>query len=177
MQVVHGEVGDVFGAMQSHGDFGFVNAAVSLAGASWSSEFNLQDFPDLSRASTVASLVERGIDAIWVVGRLKAAFGTWIELHEGEKSILYEGFVAHAKSDGICVPFVLHDYYLRTAFLFGESLQDRTLKVAIARSFYELLLADPCNVADFDFRKDHLGAGITMVGGIVQGQVQYDEER
>jgi hypothetical protein len=60
--------------------------------------------------------------------------------------------------------------------MFGASMEDQDMKEAIARAFYELLLAPPCELVDFEFRKDHIGAGITMVGGIVNGRVQYDEE-
>jgi hypothetical protein len=176
MQILHGKVVDVHGQMQSQGNFGFVNATVSLSGNSWSVECELRDFPDLPGIQTIERLVRDGIDAIWIIGRIKAVFGSWIELNDGEKSILNEGFAAYCKSEGICVPFVLHDHYLRTSFMFGATLEDQSLKRAIAQAFYHLLLQPPCELVDFEFSKNHIGAGITMVGGIVKGQVQYDEE-
>lgn len=176
MQVLHGEIGDVSGQMHTHGDFGFICADVSLSGESWMLESGLRDFPELEGLSAIQPLVENQIDAIWVIGRLKAVFGSWLALEEGEKSILNQGFVAYHKSRDISLPFIVCDYYLRTAMMFGATLTDEELKGAIARSFYEMLLAAPTELVAFSFRKEHIGAGITMVGGIVNGQVQYDEE-
>jgi hypothetical protein len=177
MSVLHGAFYDVHGQALSSGNFSFVNATVELSGNSWSCECELRQFPDLHGFAVIAPLIRQGIDAIWVIGRIKAIFGSWIDIREGEKSILNEGFLVQCQSKGFFVPFMLNDHYLRTSILFGATLDDQELKTAIARSFYELLLASPDELVDFEFRKEHIGAGITMVGGIVRGLVQYDEEK
>jgi hypothetical protein len=176
MKLLHGAIDDVHGDMKWHGDTGFVNATVGLSGNGWSVECELREFNDLEHASHIAQFVAEHIDAIWVLGRIKAVFGSWIGLTEGEKSILNEGFAAYLKETDVWIPFVLHDYYLSTSFLFGATLTDSQMKRSIARSFYELLLQDPDNLVDFEFRKDHVGASHYMVGGVAGGQVQYDEE-
>ena len=177
MRVLHGVIDDVHGDVRWHGDIGFVNATIGLTGCGWSLECELSEFEDLQGMAHIAQFVADHIDAIWVIGRIKTVFGSWIGLTEGEKSILNEGFAAYFKQQDLWIPFVLHDYYLATSFLFGETLADSKIKRVIAQSFYELLLRDPCTLVDFEFRKDHVGAAHTMVGGVINGQVQYDEER
>src|SRR5262245_55226155 len=80
MRVLHGDIDDVHGRMRPRGRFSFLSATVSLSGNSWSAECGLRDFPDLQGVAAVEPLVRRGIDAIWVLGRLKAVFGTWVDL-------------------------------------------------------------------------------------------------
>lgn len=174
--VLHGTIDDVSAEVRWCDDVGIVNANVSLSGTGWSLEFPLSEVEGLAIPASVAVAVEQGYDAIWMFGRIRSLFGSWIDLdEEGEKSILSVGFGAYFRSRDCWIPFVLIDRYLRGALLFGETLTDDSTKRAIAIAFYRLLLAEHDVVCDFEFRKDHIGAGFTMVGGIVHGEIQYDE--
>lgn len=177
MSVVHGQIDDVFGDVRWDGDIGLVNAAVSLSGNGYSLEFPLAEFDELTLSPFVSVPVENGWEAVWLFGRIKALFGDWIELDDGgEKSIMHIGFAAYLKASDQWIPFMLTDHYLRGYLCFSETLTDDSIKRRVAASLYRLLLTDPEDVVDFWFRKVHSGAPVTMVGGITDGELQYDEE-
>ena len=123
-----------------------------------------------------------GDDCPWVRGRCERLFlvSPTTEEDRGEKCGFDAGFIAVCpQPDGklLGVPFICTDHYLRSGLMFSDEV-DPALSNRIADAFWNLLLADPNDLPDYEDIVYHLGAGLLMKFGVENGQpfVEATEE-
>jgi hypothetical protein len=175
MRVQFGTLQGVIGKPATHGGFTFVPAAVELDGSSFSTDFHLRDSAAERPPAILARPIEQQFDAAWVRARLPRIFGFTPEPSQVEKSLLDVGFVAVATGSSVGIPFVCTDYYGRTGIMFSHAGPDQDTQAKIATAFWSLLLQSPNDLADFEARVYHPGAGIWMHFGCHDGEPCYEE--
>jgi len=177
---VNGTLLDVIGPARAWADFTFVPAEIQLNCNSYSSECYFRDHPTANALKAdLAQLVERGIDAIWAIARIMAEFGVNPVVKDVEKTAIRMGFAAvpTTRTELPAVLFYCEDYYLRTGLAFGDNEPPSAIRNDIAQAFWDLLLKDADNTADFDASVHHVGAGVTLRFGCRGGVCVYREER
>jgi hypothetical protein len=146
-----------------------VPAEVELDGVMFSSEFplaaHLQIVPPVLRTS-----ISRGFDAAWVRARIPCLFGFTPEPSEAEKSLLFAGFIAVTSNLEDAYPFRCTDHYGKTSLLFSQVGPDLKIKGKIAANFWNALLAEPDELADFCIRIPHLGTPVILEFGCIAGE-------
>lgn len=154
-----------------HHTITFVPARVTLNG--FESAFPLKDYMAGAPAGTKA-LVRPDHDAPWVLGRLIRLFGTPQVPEEDrvEKSFFVASFLAVLhEHDNVAVPFECSDYYGRSTLTFSsDDAPDHTMQRALADAFWDLLLAEPADLADYQDRMHHPGDGIWIRFGVEDGE-------
>jgi hypothetical protein len=89
------------------------------------------------------------------------------------------GFVAVSAASGdprpVAFPFECTDYYGRSNLFFSDSDPDEVTREAIGAAFWDLLLSKQEEVADYEDRAYHDGAGVWMHYGRRHGALFYDE--
>lgn len=171
--IQHGQFNDVVGRSQRVGDVTFIPARITLLGTSFDWVFALKDRMDEAPAE-VRMQVRPGEDAPWVLGRLIRLFDTEVVPADErtEKSCLYASFLAvlHDR-DYLAVPFECTDYYGESALTFSSDDEPPDdLQEAIALKFWELLLGDPADVADYEDKMLHSGEGGWVRFGVANGE-------
>src|SRR5262249_55931887 len=139
----------------------FLPCIGTLAGHSFRGSHWLSDHVDV--ADTPAALrraLASGWDAAWVRARLPRAFAYEPAVPEVEKALLSECFVASVGDDAFL--FECSDHYGRTGLFFSPEGPDDAARDAIARAFWHVFLRDPDNLADFEARVFHPGAGVWL---------------
>jgi len=178
-QVVGGELLDIRGPGRRFGVWQFVPADIELEGSSWSPECALADQPEVAAScEELRDLVPRRLDAIWVRARVKALFAVDSPPEEGrpEKSLMLFGFAAvQNERPDVSYVFECSDYYGKAELCFGETQPDEAARAALGAAFWQLLLAEPDVVADYEDRAFHLGAGVWMHYGRRNGELFYEE--
>jgi len=175
VRVQFGTLLNVFGKPATHGDFTFVPAAVELNGNGFSTDFYLRDSAGERPPPILARPIEQQYDAAWVRARLPRVFEFTPELSEVEKSLLDCGFVAVAAGTSVGFPFVCADYHGRTGIMFSPEGPAQDTQTKIAGAFWSLLLQSPDDVADFEARVYHPGAGVWMRFCCKDGEPCYEE--
>ena len=169
----HGDFIDVEGPPQRFDEITFVPARVLLNGTSFSPVFKLQDclagVPALTR-----SLVHPGEEAPWVLGRLMRLFATPLipDDERGEKTCFNASFLAVLhRHENLAIPFECSDLYGQSSLIFStDDPPELEIQSTIAMRFWQLLLADPTNVADYQGRMYHSGDGVWITFGIKNGE-------
>lgn len=168
------------GRPRTWGDITIVAAGVKLLGPPFADRQTLAAFiRHRELPSDVRLLLPDGFDGSWVRGRIDRVFHAPSPNaeHLGEKSGLAQEFVAEvpAESDSpLGVPFGCCDHYLRTGLTFsGQEAPEVCDRVASA--FWELLLAEPHNLPDYQDKLFHSGAGYWLAFGIRNGRPFMEE--
>lgn len=150
-------------------------AHVELDGAGFDLDYRLGDHMSGREPPVLRHPVENSFDAAWVRARIPGTFGFTPEKAEAEKALLDVGFVAVPEGEVVCYPFVCTDHYGRTGLMFSDDGPDEAIKRSIAAGFWGLLAQEPEDVADFDERVYHPGAGVWLNYGCQDGHVYCDE--
>jgi hypothetical protein len=172
-QIRHGQFHDVDGPSRRHNNVTFVPARITLNGDWFESAFDLADW--MKDAPTgAAAIVRPGDDAPWVLGRLMRLFATQPgpEDERPEKSCFFASFLAVLHGNGnLAVPFECSDYYGKSALTFStDDPPAPEIQEHIARAFWDLLLSEPTDVADYENKMYHSGAGVWIRFGIEDGE-------
>lgn len=131
-------------------------------------------------SADLRELLEHKCDAMWVRARIKALFNidSPPEGERIEKSFMFFGFVAVIlRSRKVACLFECTDYYGSSHLFFSEQGPEPEIQSAIASAFWEMLLSDPEQLAEFSDKAYHVGAGIWMAYGYKQGEFFYEEEQ
>lgn len=179
----HGQFHDVVGISKQYEDITFVPARITLnfnsSGLPRETSIALQDSLADAPAATKA-IVHLGEDAPWVLGRLIRLFGTEQipEEDRGEKSCFYAAFLAVLHSqDYLAIPFEVSDHYGRSRLTFStEDAPDAEKEEYIAKTFWKLLLSEPTDLAEYNDKMYHSGAGIWIRFGVEDGEPFMVEE-
>lgn len=175
MNVRHGSLLHVFGMPAQHSGFTFIPAEVELEGDSFSLEYRLCDQIGDEAPSILRYALSRQFDAAWVRARIPATFGFTPEFVDVEKSLLYIGFVAVPEDKLVGYPFICTDHYGRSALMFSDHGPEKTVKQAIASAFWRLLIEHPVDLADFEERVYHSGAGVWLNYGCKHSHIYCEE--
>lgn len=172
-RIRHGELNDISGRPIRFEDLTFLPASVTLSGRSFSFSYPLHQNADLIPAG-MDTIVHPGNDAPWVLGRLMAIFNVTPSSPElrPEKSCFRESFIAvlHAH-ENLAIPFLCIDYYCKSSLSFSEEdPPPPEVQELIAKHFWRMLFSDAANVADYESRMFHSGAGIWVRFGIENGE-------
>ena len=175
----HGALEDVIGSPQSQDGILFVPARVTLNGAWFESTLQLMDcIGDLSPAIT--AIVRPGEDAPWVLGRLIRLFNTDLVPEEDrlEKTCFYAAFIAVLPDDNrTAIPFECQDYYGKSALTFStDDPPSEEIQQTIGIAFWNLLLASPKEISDYEDKMFHSGAGFWIRYGVLDGEPFMNEE-
>jgi len=154
-----------------------VPAEVELNGVMFSSEFplaaHLQTSPPVLRTP-----ISRGFEAAWVRARIPCLFGFTPALSEVDKSLMFVGFIAVTSNLEDAYPFRCTDHYGKTSLLFSQEGPDSKIKAKIAAAFWNALLAEPDELADFSTRVRHLGTPVILEFGCDAGEpycIEHDD--
>jgi hypothetical protein len=134
-----------------------------------SSSFPLSELPRDRIPPVLRRPVADKFEVAWIWARLPFAFGFTPEPSEGEKTLLWQGFVAVPEGADTGVPFLCSDYYGKTSLTFSR-LESDDVKVRVADAFWGVLLSEPNELQDFSARVLHLGAPITLEFGCENGE-------
>jgi hypothetical protein len=146
----------------------------ALEGNTFSASHRLIDHVDVAQAPAVLrSALAGGWDAAWVRARIARAFAYEPAVTEVEKSLLFECFVASREDDAFLFECV--DYYGRTGLLFSPNGPERAIQDAIANAFWIILLREPNDLADFEARVFHPGAGVWLDYACKHGELSLEE--
>jgi hypothetical protein len=74
-------------------------------------------------------------------------------------------------------PFICTDHYGRSALMFSDEGPAEAMRRSIASAFWELLLQVPEDLADFEHRVYHSGAGVWLAYGCKFGHVYCEESQ
>jgi len=176
MHVRHATLHNVIGRPARQAGWTIVPAEVELAGSSFSPSFPLAELPPDRIPPVLRRPVASGYDAAWVRARLPHAFGISPEAPDIEKTLLLAGFVAVAEGQSEALAFECSDYYGRTSLMFSDDETDETAKAQVAQAFWDILLAEPDELEDFEARVLHLGAPVSLCFGCKHGEPYCDEE-
>jgi len=174
---VNGTLLDVIGPARAWGGFNFVPAQIKLNGNSYSSECYFRDHSSTATLKPdLAQLVQRKHDAIWVASRIIAEFGVNPIVQDVEKTAVRIGFaaVSTTRSELPATVFYCEDYHLRTGLAFGDCEPTSNIRNDIAQAFWNLLLKDADNTADFE--ASYVGATWVATFGCRGGVFEYSEE-
>jgi hypothetical protein len=146
----------------------------TLNGSSFFLSHRLSDRIDVAHAPGVLKrpLIERW-DAAWVRARLARAFEYEPTASEVEKSLLWECFVASRDDEAFLFECV--DHYGRTGLFFSPEGPESATQDAIASAFWQVLLRAPHDLADFETRVYHPGAGVWLVYACKDGEPSLEE--
>lgn len=175
LQVQHGTLINVYGTPVRSGGYLFMPADVELDGNSSSLNHRLEDQCDDRAHPALLGPVRRGFDAAWVRARIPRLFGFTPEPAEGEKALIDVGFVAVAEAGMVCYPFLCADHHGRSALGFSDEGPTRDIQRSIAIAFWTALAGEPEELADFERRVYHPGAGVWLDYGCESGRVYCDE--
>jgi hypothetical protein len=135
-------------------------------------------------SATVRALFLGGNDGPWVRGRLERLFYSALITNKedlSEKTGFQADLVAVVQDDDafVGVPFRCKDHYLRTGLLFSEEVDPPPADLAdgIAWAFWDLLLAEPHDLAEYTDYLEHVGAGIWLEYGVACGQPFVEEHK
>jgi hypothetical protein len=139
----------------------FLPCIGTLEGDVFSTSHLLSDYIDVARAPTVLKrALAGGWDAAWVRARLSRAFAYEPAVAEVEKRLLSECFVASRGDDAFL--FECADYNGRTGLVFSPEGPAKAIQDTIAKAFWSILLKEPDDLADFEARVFHPGAGVWL---------------
>ncbi len=173
MKIRFGTFSAALGRKAERGGFTFIACAGEPTGTSFEQAHRLENHVDVKNAPrSLKRVLAAGSDAAWVRARLPRVFDYAVGDPEIEKTLFWETFVAVRKDDAIM--FTCADYYGRTGLAFAEKLEAKT-KAEIAKAFWDLLLAEPDDLADYELRMFHLGAGVWLDYGCEDGEVTVTE--
>jgi hypothetical protein len=161
MRIHHGTFDRPLGRKaESHG-WTLLPCIGTLEGDTFSASHLLSDYVDVAQAPAVLKRpLAGGWDAAWVRARLQRAFAYEPAVAEVEKSLLSECFVAICEDDAFL--FECADYYGRTGLVFSPKGPAKATQDRIARAFWSILLREPDDLADFEARVFHPGAGVWL---------------
>jgi hypothetical protein len=168
-RVQFGELLNVFGRPAEYDGMKFVPAAVRIEESTRSTEQHFRDHPEFKRANTIPYY-----DVAFIRARIPRVFGYTPQPAEGEKTFLYEGFLA-VNRDAECIPFNCTDFNGRTGLEFGKLVPD-DVKGGIASRLWALFLADSDDVEDFEFRVEQYGFHPLVTLGCRNGEVYAEED-
>ena len=162
--IQHGRFHDVEGAARPFGEVIFVPAKVTLDGFQ-DSEPLLAEPP-----AEIASMVEDGEDAPWVLSRLMRLFLT--EAGSVDKAYFIASFLAvFPGRENLAVPFMCTDERGRVVLLFSqEDGPPAALRQDIADAFRGLLLAEPDGFSEYEARIFHAGVASWIRFGMEGGR-------
>lgn len=176
MEVRYGALVSVYGTPARRAGYTFMPADVVLEGSSFSLDFELRDYLGDEVPVVLRLAVRDGIEAAWVRARIPRLFGFKPEAAEVEKALLCTGFAAVTADGAVCYPFVCTDHYGMAALMFSDDGPEMSVKQAVAEAFWDALRQDPDDLADFEERVYHPGAGVWLSYGCEGGRVYCDEE-
>jgi hypothetical protein len=130
--------------------FRFVPAVVRLIGNGFAHDYRLADHVGAHAPGVLWVPLHGQFEAAWVRARIPRVFGFDPEPAEVEKALLDLGFVAIPEGTDAGYPFWCSDHYGRVALLFSPEGPDRWLQARIAAAFWDLLLEEPEDLADFE---------------------------
>ena len=145
------------------------SAVVKIEESTCSTEQHFRDHPEFNRANAIPYY-----DVAFIRARIPRVFGYTPQAAEGEKTFLYDGFVA-VNTKGKCIPFNCTDFRGRTGLEFSSLVPD-DLKVGIASRFWALFLANSDDVEDFEFRVEQYGFDPLVTLGCRNGEVYAEED-
>jgi hypothetical protein len=150
-------------------------ADMKLDGGSCTLDYPLQDHLGAHGPLIVRLAVSQQCDAAWVRARIPRVFGFTPGLAEIEKALLHAAFVAVPQDNRTGYPFICNDHYGRSALGFSDDGPEESVQRAIADAFWGLLLRDPEDLADFEQKVFHPGAGLWRDYGCASGLVYCEE--
>ncbi len=173
MKIRFGTLDTPLGRKASRDGFVFLACVGDSLGTTFEREWKLESYlQDKATPHVLKHLLREGSDAAWVRARLPRVFGYAVTDPEVEKTLFWETFVAVRGEDAVM--FTCADYYGRTGLSFAEKLERET-KTAIAGAFWDLLLEDPEELADYELRTFHLGVGVWLDYSCKDGVVAVEE--
>jgi len=174
LEIRHGVSFDILGPIRSFGKVKIAAADVELFGQS---SHRLEDH--LARhpvSGEVKALLRDGEDAPWVRGRAQHLFLVPHNTEEDrpEKSFFWAGFIAILPGDDgalFGVPFLCGDYYSHSELTFNEEdAPPEAVQDQIAEAFWNLLLSEPNDLADYRDTMFHPGCGKFLEFGVENGE-------
>jgi hypothetical protein len=174
MQIRFGTLDHPLGRKAESEGWTLLPCVATLEGDDFSTSHQLADHITVARAPAVLkSALGGGWEAAWVRARVARAFAYEPEVTEAEKSLLRECFVASRGDDAFLFECV--DYYGKTGLVFSPAGPERAIKDAIASAFWTVLLQEPNDLADFEARVFHPGAGVWLEYVCKDGEVSLEE--
>lgn len=171
MDIRHGTLLNVYGTPVVHDGYTIVPADVRLDGTSFGLSHLLRDHPGAMTSIALRPMIKELYEAAWVYARIPRVFGFMPEPSEIEKSLLDVGFVAVSVEGRVGYPFVCSDHYGKAGLMFSDDGPSAETQRAVAASFWDLLMRDIDDLADFEERVYHPGAGVWMDYGCKYGHV------
>lgn len=179
MEIRHGRLLGTRGDPARHEAWTFTLARVELGGTSFRLADRLGDHLAALAAPSLGEAVREQFDATWVRARIPRVFGSAPDPSETEgieKALLHAGFAAIDAGGASCTPFICTDHYGRSALIFGTDDPEDAANRSIAGAFWDLLLREPEDLADFEQRVYHSGAGGWLIYRCESGRVSCDFE-
>ena len=169
MKVRHAKLIDVIGRAAKFGGFAIVPAELEFEGQC-SRPFPLNELPRNRIPPVLRIPMQEHFDVAWVRARLPHAFGIAPEpAEDADKAMLAVGFVAIREGADEGIAFECYDHYGKTSLIFSEDEQVDEMK-QVADAFWSLLLSEPDQLADFEARFMHSGAGVWVIYGCEDGE-------
>ncbi len=176
LQVRHARLLDVEGAAVQSAEWRIVPARLELAGSGFSPAYPLKESkPPLPACLRIC--LHEDLDVAWVRARVPRLFGITPLPSDGEKNHLWVSFAAIRPGDREAIAFECGDYYGTTSLYFSELETDESAKASVACAFWSALLADPDDLADFEGRLYHIGAGVWLHFGCRNGDFHFRESK
>jgi hypothetical protein len=150
------------GHSASHEGWAFSAGIGQPEGSSFKTSHRLREFVALDDAPEVLRRpLEERYDAAWVRARLPRVFGYEPSVSDVEKSLLWEAFSA-THTNGDVYVFCCVDHYGKSGLMFSDAGPEAAIKDSIAHAFWSLILANPNDLADYQVRMFHDGAGVWL---------------
>jgi hypothetical protein len=128
-------------------------------GTSFKTSHRLREFvKDEDTPEVLRRPLEERYDAAWVRARLPRVFGY---VSKEEKTLLWETFSATHET-GDVYGFCCTDHYGKSGLMFSDAGPEASTKDSIAHAFWTLILANPSDLADYQVRTFHVGAGVWL---------------
>src|SRR5262245_47319376 len=180
IKVRFGELDDVIGPARRHEEISIVPARVRLTGSMLTNGPHLEVYlAGHKLPASVKVLVRPGEEDRWVVGGIQGVYSLpqLLEEERAEKSCMGFGFLAALQEDGelVGIPFECTDYYGRSLLMFSGDAPPQALIDRITNAFWQILLAEPQDLAECSDHYYHTGAGVEVRFGVRDGEPFMEE--
>ncbi len=180
INVRFGELEDVIGPARRYADISIVPAKVQLTGSMLTNGPHFEEYlKEHKLPADIKALIRPGEDAPWACGRIQRVFSLpqLPEEERAEKSCMGFSFLAALQEDGqlVGIPFECTDYYGRSLLMFSGDAPPQPLIDRITNAFWQILLAEPQELAEYADHYYHSGAGIEVRFGIRDGEPFVEE--
>jgi hypothetical protein len=180
IKVRFGELEAVIGHARRYGDISIVPAKVQLTGKMLTNGPLLEKYLQAQKLPAgIKALIRPGEDAPWACGRIQRVFSLpqLPEEDRGEKSCMCFDFLAAFQENGqlVGIPFGCTDYYGQSLLMFSGDAPPRPLIDRITNAFWQILLAEPQELAEYTDHYYHTGAGVEVRFGVRDGEPFMEE--